>query len=495
MKKQVALLLLVFISVVLHGQEDKKTKEIRKIIELSNGKENVINLLVNLNGKSIDHSKNWSEIEKLMLFEIDSLIEKLVIVYHENFTYQQLKDISRHYKKEKELDDFTKQKIIETLLQFMKISSDWGGEIALRVIENNKSAARKIYENNEASIALTKLDSLIQIDSKDFSAYAYKGKCLHNLGHFHDAISLVEKALTLNYKYTEGYYFKFLMYSLQSKFTLAKPAIETAIKLEPENLDYLIAAGGLYVRTGELEKGISCYTSVVEKAPYDYESFYARATAYKWKDQWDNAEADYNHALYLIDLKLKEDSQNLEALSIKGTILGDLNQYTKALLCFEKILNIDPYNGNAYAIRAATYLEIKDYKKALNDFQYLIDNNIAMTGDYNNRGYCLLKLGNFEKALQDFNYVIENMPSHSYAYSNRGFIKMKNKDFDGAKKDIDYSIKLLPSNVFALKNLGLLYIEQDQKNEGCEIFQNCLKGGFTEKFGNEVLDLIDKHCK
>ena len=105
------------------------------------------------------------------------------------------------------------------------------------------------------------------------------------------------------------------------------------------------------------------------------------------------------------------------------------------------------------------------------------------------------KDGDHEKAIGYFDKALELEPDEALSYSNRSFSKLKLNDLKGAMNDIDKSLALMPINSYAHKIKGLILIERGKMKQACVSFHEASELGYTELYGSEVDELINKHCR
>ncbi len=113
----------------------------------------------------------------------------------------------------------------------------------------------------------------------------------------------------------------------------------------------------------------------------------------------------------------------------------------------------------------------------------------------NNLGMMYTDVGAYKKAIKAFETAIEIEPSFAYPYSNLGFAYHKLKQYDKAIELYNKSIKLGPTNSWVYKNKALTYLALNMNKEACEYLDESKRKGYEAFYGQEVNELIEKHCK
>ncbi|MEM7510703.1 MAG: tetratricopeptide repeat protein [Bacteroidota bacterium] len=92
---------------------------------------------------------------------------------------------------------------------------------------------------------------------------------------------------------------------------------------------------------------------------------YMLANAYMRMNDYSSAEGHYNHILMI-------DSENLEALSAKGSLIAHQGRFDEAIADFNEIIEIDPEYSEAYYNRGLVYLRRNEYEQAVSDVERVI---------------------------------------------------------------------------------------------------------------------------
>ena len=110
----------------------------------------------------------------------------------------------------------------------------------------------------------------------------------------------------------------------------------------------------------------------------------------------------------------------------------------------------------------------------------------------NNKGFNLIRQTRYKESISFSEKSIQENPVFSYSWNNLGFAKYKLGETDNAISNINKSIELDKSNAYAYKNKGIIYFEMGNKEEALKNFNLSLKFGYTEKYDNEVLHLLEQ---
>jgi len=277
----------------------------------------------------------------------------------------------------------------------------------------------------------------------------------------------------------------------EGKYDAALRQVNQLIEKEPSNALYYDLRAAVRLKLKDVVKALDDHNRAIALEPANPLLYGHRATYFYATMQADDAIEDNNTALKFItndtlrytiisnrgnakalkrdfkgayedySLALQFDSNNIAALTNMGAVLDELGRGDDAIPLFEKVIRLDP----------------------------------KFVGGYGNLAFRYAQKGEYEKALALNNKVLELDPNEALGYNNRGYVKMKLNDFDGALKDINTSLRLYETNPYAYRNRALVYLALRQVNKACADLKKAVEYGFTEVYGEEVGELIKKHCK
>ena len=82
-----------------------------------------------------------------------------------------------------------------------------------------------------------------------------------------------------------------------------------------------------------------------------------------------------------------------------------------------------------------------------------------------------------------------------YVLNNYGYVKHVLGDTKSGLEFILESLQILPSNSYAYKYLAEIYQSQGDVEKACESASTGIKLGFTNSYGNELIDFQKKNCR
>ena len=271
------------------------------------------------------------------------------------------------------------------------------------------------------------------------------------------ALKWIDKAIVAdpnNYKY---YGFKGLVLFELGEFQKAYDSFSMGIIVNPKAADIYLNRGNLFLGTGQYEDAIADFTQssiVADNDSAKYSAIMNRASAKLSIREFEGAYEDLMKCYAF-------DSTDVGTLTNLGAVCDEIGRGDETLKYLLKAVEVDPEFYAAYGNIAFKYQEMGEYQKAIE--------------------YC--------------DIVLKFSPDDPYGLSNRSYNKLMLGDVKGAMKDIEKSIKLYPVNSFAYKNRALIHLKNGDTEKACADLLTAIEKGFTEAYGQEVNELIEKHCK
>jgi tetratricopeptide (TPR) repeat protein len=264
-----------------------------------------------------------------------------------------------------------------------------------------------------------------------------------------------------------------------------------ALLLDSNNSEAYCLRGFAFEKIKDYESAMLDYNKSLIKNTKSYDAYLRRADLFARYEYYNYALTDYNNSLrYVTNDTIKEIIfvNRAQTKRMLKDIPGAVQDYKNAIA-------LNPKCIAAMTNLGAVLPDIGESKQAIAYLEMALQLDSTFDAVFGNLAFLYSELNEFKKALDFSNRLLKMHPDEPYALNNRGYIRYKLNDMEGALEDINNSITHMPSNSYAYKNRGLVYLAQKKNKEACIDFQKAIKLGFTEHYGNEVQDLIDKHCK
>src|SRR5574344_585383 len=217
---------------------------------------------------------------------------------------------------------------------------------ALKLDPKNLEALLKMGEisfySKDYDRAMETLNRVTKIDKNNRTAFFMKGVIYKETGDTTNAVYYFRKVIDLYPDYDPAYEELGMLYA-QHKNILGVEYLNTAIRLEPKNINALYGLAMLYQDVEEPEKANELYVRILEIDPKNKYAWHNRG--YMEMVLYE----DYNAAIEFFTKAIDCDNQYVEAHTNRGyayELNGDKNN---ARICYQTALQIDPNNEQATA--------------------------------------------------------------------------------------------------------------------------------------------------
>ena len=276
-----------------------------------------------------------------------------------------------------------------------------------------------------------------------------------------------------------------------------KQAIKQLDKIEKSgNANYLTYyyRGMCYEFTNEVQKAYDDYCLSINAKGDFAPAYFQRGTLILVPKLASESINDFNMAIK----HAKVDSIRLQAYANRASakmMLGNVDAAIKDCLEVTTKDSTSKFGAAALVTLANCYDSQKKYDASERILKRLYLKDSSDMAVISNLGFTLSKVDRHQEAIYYFDRALKLFPNAAYPLSNKSYSLMKIGKLQEALSCIKQSIQSDPDNSYAYKNLGEILLALDLKSEACEAFRTALNKGFTDMYGNEVNELIAKHCK
>lgn len=273
------------------------------------------------------------------------------------------------------------------------------------------------------------------------------------------------------------------------KYALA--LINKAIAINDTNAWYPLQKADIEFKLYGPRDAISVVLNALPKHRKNSEYYNRAGTYYESGGMIDSAVYMYNMAIkYAVGDTLK-----YMYLQNRGAAKIGNRNFVGAKEDLEKVLAFNPKDIATLNNIANVYDELGEKNKAIHTLKKIIEISPEFVGTYVNLGFCYTEMDSIDLGIKYFNHALTIEPKDGVIYNNRGYAYYKQKNYSAALKDINQSISLYPTNSYAYRNLALVYIATNKMSEACETLNYAIRYGFEQQYGDEVNQLLKKHCK
>ncbi|QQE12349.1 tetratricopeptide repeat protein [Planctomycetota bacterium] len=234
-----------------------------------------------------------------------------------------------------------------------------------------------------------------------------------------------------------------------------------------------------YVRNIEYSSGISIWSSVVERVPFNARGWHNLGAAYDEDGQSDIALASFSKTLEIIP-------EHAETLNSIGKIRLDQDFVEEAASLFQRAIKKNDQSAHYHYNLGRAYWTLKLLDQAELKFNDAIALNDEYATAYNNLGLVYAIQNKNEQAAEAFKKAIELDSGLTDAYYNLGTFYLKNLHANQAIEMMSKALSLEPGRVDVMNGLGQGYAMNGQLREAWKILKqaNVISPRYMPVIGN-----------
>jgi tetratricopeptide (TPR) repeat protein len=186
----------------------------------------------------------------------------------------------------------------------------------------------------------------------------------------------------------------------------------------------------------------------------------------------------YKEAIPLLDIAIKKDRKNINALLDRAVDKSMLHDNMGAIADYSKVIELDSTNGLAFLNRGKNKCRIEDYKGAIADFNKAIAT----------KGGELVYLNKVENSFVETGWQYHvDMEEIRY---ERGVALYDIDDLKGAYNDFSFCLDKGYNKPGSYYYRGAIYLSYKMKTEGCADLMKAKELG-----DSDAPELLDNYCK
>lgn len=216
---------------------------------------------------------------------------------------------------------------------------------------------------------------------------------------------------------------------------------------------------------GNFKKALLALDNLTHDFPNDPILYIIGGDCYVPLNEYERAISCYEEAIKLSPDNIKAYIKKIDVLRLNGDL-------EKSLLVCSQALKISPNNADVYFYQANVLSEQFEFKKALDSYEKSIELNPKNADAFCNKANILENLRKFDEAIIAAKNAIKIKPNFSLAFFNLGVAAMQSRNFDLSKHSFDEAIKLEPNFAkYKFAKATLLLLFGDFKN-GWNLFES-----------------------
>lgn len=282
-------------------------------------------------------------------------------------------------------------------------------------------------------------------------------------------------------------------------FEEAAYSFTQALRLNPLAFDAALNLGNIKLQTGDHQVALRLFEGILDKNNSVPPAVLGRAAALcklnrhseahavlkplliQYPDNPDICELagmiyqglnDFDKAVNCFQTVLKGQPQRLSSLFNLGQVYLVQERYDKAEALFNQAKAQDPKNPDIWAYLGTAYIKLKHYDEAFRHFREAIALNPEHFEAHNNLGIALAKLKCFDEALNAYAQAKAIVPEHPDPYKNEALVYGQIRQWDKSEALFSKAIELAPDAAEIRFNRSMLRLSRNQFESGWQDYEH-----------------------
>lgn len=222
----------------------------------------------------------------------------------------------------------------------------------------------------EPAQAKAALEGALKVNKKSYMTYVKLGELYYLVKKYDLAFEKINEGLKINKYYSDGYFWKGMIYRERKDNDKAISNFMTAVEQDPENFKAYMQMGILSIETNKKD-ALDHFNAAIRIRPNSTEGYYARAYYYQTNKELDKAIQDYTKVVEI-------DSTYVNAHYNLGIIRYELRVVDLASLDFSRVIKLNPKYAEAYYMRGLCEEAKNKNQEAIADFEFAL----SLKNDY-----------------------------------------------------------------------------------------------------------------
>ncbi len=260
-------------------------------------------------------------------------------------------------------------------------------------------------------------------------------------------------------------------------YDLAARLFKTLIEQNPDDMDFKIQLGNLFVKSGKDDQALVVFKEIADLKPDNVDILIAIGGIYRRQKRYEESVAMLENAL----VAAGKDSKVIANVSYNlGFTFRQMGKYDEAIDCFEEVVEKNPRDVLAFNHLGAIHAIQGNHQKAISSYLsgLKIDPNHPVLQFNIARSYT--QMGDVKKALSAYEGALRAKPGWLDAIEEYSDLLMKSNKIKEADDVVSGALKINPNDVKMRTKMGNIYNRQSIFDSAEKEFKKALSG--DEKF-------------
>ncbi len=279
----------------------------------------------------------------------------------------------------------------------------------------------------------------------------------------HLALALAEDA-----DYADAHSHLGLLYIAQRRFRDALGALQTAVRLKPDDPLTRYNLGVTYASLGQTNRAAVAFQDAIRLKPDDPITHYNLGILHHLQGNHEAAISPLQTAV-----RLKPDFA--VAYLTLGIALANTQSHTRAEHALKEAIRLSPENADAHYNLGVVYMEMRHHDQAVEVLERAISHNSEHADAHFNLGRAYEALGRYDEAVVAFKQAAQFNPDYADLHFNLGIAHTEAGRFEEAIRTLHTARRIYPQDPLIYHNMGIAYRNAARFEEAENAFREALR--------------------
>ena len=295
-----------------------------------------------------------------------------------------------------------------------------------------------LFSKQEFNKSLSALEKSVELKPEMWEWRLELAKLAYSFGMPNKAVPHLLKVIELQPLLAEGHCLLSLCYCQQkSSLSLAKTAVEEALKCPNTSAsDYELAAH-VYSNLGDLSESENCYIKAIELNPNSIDGRIGLAYTLKEQARLEEAENEINSILLI-------DASHIQAMTCRAEIYISKGELQEAVNQYSRVVTTSPQNAQAMTRLAFLYTRTNKIEKSLELLKSAISSNPNYTDARILLAETLFNQRRYTDAIYQSNQILKVDDKHGKTITIKAKSLLATQDY-GESDKLNWKVSRFPS--------------------------------------------------
>lgn len=315
--------------------------------------------------------------------------------------------------------------------------------------------------------AISWFDRALSVDPQNPNTWVNKAVAVGTLGRIEEELRCYQKALAIAPDCADAWYNKGLAMTHLGRFEDAITCYNRALAINPRQAEVWVNKGSAHGGLGRFEEEIACYEKALTTNPGHAKAWINKASALINGGRFEEANQCCDRGL-AINPALPEAWVN------KASALGALKRFDETIRCCEKALAINPHLWEAWVSKGLALGGLGRFEEEFTCYERASAINPAHVEIWYRKGLALNNLGRFEQAISCYNRALTIDPQDDDVWVKKGLALIEIACYDKAVSCYEKALTINPNHAGAWLNKGLALRQLGLRPEGDQCIQRAM---------------------